>query len=242
MSSLISTASPWINEDGGSQRKRVPSMRKTVKLRPYARDTISQESDEYTYSQTPVLENITNIESAQTDNENRAKRVNDLINQMSNVSADNDGQGLADFKPPPMPEMSQKKNSGPENSSYDPISLPQNPLQLPVPMVPKNSAANPYVSGRSDLVNYGSYQTAYEPTNITPKPYYSKMGLGNSGELGVSESSRLLEKINYMIHLLENQENEKTANVTEEFILYTFLGIFMIYVVDSFSRGGKYVR
>jgi len=45
-----------------------------------------------------------------------------------------------------------------------------------------------------------------------------------------------------MIHMLENMENEKTANVTEEFILYTFLGVFIIFVVDSFSKGGKYVR
>jgi F0F1-type ATP synthase assembly protein I len=45
-----------------------------------------------------------------------------------------------------------------------------------------------------------------------------------------------------MIHLLEQQQNEKTSNITEEFILYTFLGVFIIYVVDSFSRTGKYVR
>jgi len=218
-------------------------MRKTVKIRPYARDTISQESDEYQNSQPPVLENITNMDNIQSDNETRTNRVNELINQMSNVSAENDGQGLADFRPPPMPQMNTKKSANPDDSTYDPISLPQNSLQIPVPMIPKNSSANPYLSNRSNLVNYGSYQTAYEPTNITPKPYYSRMGLGNGGgELSQSESSRVLEKINYMIHLLENQENEKTANVTEEFILYTFLGIFMIYVVDSFSRGGKYVR
>jgi hypothetical protein len=240
MSSLISTASPWINEDSSSQRKRVPSMRKTVKIRPYARDTISQESDEYQYSQ-PVLENMSNIENIQSENESRSKKVNDLINQMTNVNADNDGQGLADFRPPPIPEISMKKTY-PEESTEESISPQSNPLQIPIPMIPKNTSANPYVSSRVDLANYGSYQTAYEPTNITPKPFYARMGLGNSGEPASFESSRLLEKINYMIHLLEGQENEKTANVTEEFILYTFLGVFIIYVVDSFNRGGKYVR
>ena len=45
-----------------------------------------------------------------------------------------------------------------------------------------------------------------------------------------------------MIHLLEQQQHEKTDNITEEFLLYTFLGVFVIYVVDSFSRSGKYVR
>ena len=45
-----------------------------------------------------------------------------------------------------------------------------------------------------------------------------------------------------MIHLLEEQRTEKTSNITEEFILYTFLGVFIIFVVDSFARSGKYIR
>lgn len=235
--SLISTASPWINEDTNSQRKRIPSMRKTIKIRPYARDTISQESDEYQTSQ-PILENMANMENDQNDNEARSKKVNDLINQMTNVSADNDGQGLADFRPPPMPEVNSKKNTKEDEVDYDSIPPPPNTLQIPIPMIPKKQS----LPKREDLANYSSYHTVYEPTNIAPKPYYARMGLGNAGDSSTGETSRLLEKINYMIHLLENMENEKTANVTEEFILYTFLGVFMIYVVDSFSRGGKYVR
>jgi len=50
------------------------------------------------------------------------------------------------------------------------------------------------------------------------------------------------EKINYLIHLLEEQQHEKTNNITEEFLLYTFLGVFVIYVIDSFARTGKYIR
>lgn len=52
----------------------------------------------------------------------------------------------------------------------------------------------------------------------------------------------LLNKLNYMITLLEDQQDEKTNNVTEEVILYSFLGIFIIFVSDSFVRAGKYVR
>jgi len=51
-----------------------------------------------------------------------------------------------------------------------------------------------------------------------------------------------MEKINYMIHLLEQQQHEKTDNITEEFLLYTFLGVFVVYVLDSFARSGKYIR
>jgi F0F1-type ATP synthase assembly protein I len=42
--------------------------------------------------------------------------------------------------------------------------------------------------------------------------------------------------------MLEAQQNEKTSHITEEFILYTFLGVFIIFVVDSFARSGKYTR
>ena len=46
----------------------------------------------------------------------------------------------------------------------------------------------------------------------------------------------LWKKINYMVHMLEGLEGEKTDNIMEEFILYTFLGVFIIFVLDSFSR------
>ena len=57
-----------------------------------------------------------------------------------------------------------------------------------------------------------------------------------------NENKALLDKLNYMIHLLEEQQNEKTNNLTEELILYIFLGIFVIFVVDSFTKVGKYTR
>ena len=66
--------------------------------------------------------------------------------------------------------------------------------------------------------------------------YYNKMSENTSG------NSELLRKLNYMIHLLEEQQDEKTGHVTEEVILYSFLGVFMIFIIDSFARAGKYVR
>lgn len=52
----------------------------------------------------------------------------------------------------------------------------------------------------------------------------------------------LMVKLNYMIHLLEENKDEKTETVNEELILYMFLGVFVIFVVDSFARVGKYHR
>ena len=220
--SLLSTASPWTSNDD-SNKKRIPTMRKTVKIRPYAQDTISEETDEHQES----------FETLQNDNEVRNDRVNNILSEMTNVSPDNDGQSLVDFKPPPMPEINLKKDLQIESQSRvadEPIDRPNNSLQIPVPMIPKIS--NPYSSNSQHLSNY---QTVYEQG----MPNYRTNQVSNMSN---ESPSKLMEKINYMIHLLEGQENEKTANVTEEFILYTFLGVFMIYVVDSFSRGGRYVR
>ena len=45
-----------------------------------------------------------------------------------------------------------------------------------------------------------------------------------------------------MIQLLETQKSEKTEGVIEDVVLYSFLGIFVIFLVESFTKVGKYVR
>ena len=71
-------------------------------------------------------------------------------------------------------------------------------------------------------------------------PYYSQLQ-GSPAEVHTNKDA-LMTKLNYMIHLLEEQQDEKTDNVTEELVLYLFLGVFVIFVVDSFARVGKYKR
>ena len=70
----------------------------------------------------------------------------------------------------------------------------------------------------------------YTPTNIvTSKEQYT----------GADD---LMTKLNHLIVLLEEQREEKTNHVIEELILYCFLGVFMIYLVDSFVKVGRYTR
>jgi hypothetical protein len=54
--------------------------------------------------------------------------------------------------------------------------------------------------------------------------------------------NNLTEKLNYMIYLLEEQRDEKTGQITEELILYVFLGIFTLFVLDTFVKHGRYTR
>ena len=55
-------------------------------------------------------------------------------------------------------------------------------------------------------------------------------------------NEELLKKLDSILELLEEQSDEKTNYIMEELILYLFLGIFVIFVIDSFVRVGKYVR
>ena len=42
--------------------------------------------------------------------------------------------------------------------------------------------------------------------------------------------------------LKDSKKSEKTDGVLEDVILYSFLGIFMIFLAESFTKSGKYVR
>jgi hypothetical protein len=72
-------------------------------------------------------------------------------------------------------------------------------------------------------------------------PYFNHLSPASISGAGQSKDE-LLEKLNYMIHLLEEQQDDKTGHVLEEIVLYSFLGIFIIFIVDSFARAGKYIR
>jgi hypothetical protein len=155
--------------------------------------------------------------------------VHELLNKMSAMDAENDGAHLANFSPMTPPVLSSQpqytqKQSNPYGES---TNIPNNAKSMYV-----------YSSDDRSLGNLTNYQNVYDnkPLFQKDKPYYANMGIPN----GID--NKLMERINYMVHLLEEQQHEKTANVTEEFLLYTFLGVFVIYVVDTFSRNGKYVR
>lgn len=83
-----------------------------------------------------------------------------------------------------------------------------------------------------------AYNIAHSNTNANA--YNNKINL-SSANLG-DTNQVLIEKLNYMINLLEEQQDQKTESVTEEVVLYSFLGVFIIFIVDSFSKVGKYVR
>lgn len=55
-------------------------------------------------------------------------------------------------------------------------------------------------------------------------------------------NQEILNKLNYIINSFEEQKEIKTNQKNEEVVLYCFLGVFVIYVLDSFVYIGKYSR
>jgi len=229
-------------------------MRKTVKKMPACSSATNNVMDDYAPVQDigSGSENHSmagnSMEDVQAAQEYRTNRVSQLLNQMSYTG--NDGNKLADFQPLAHPVIQKRTDSTDESDSSikENFSSPLSPMQLattppPPPINRQVPGGSDYSPNIQDLGNnlatksYSNYRMIYEPPKIVPSAnYYPK---ANSGIL---DDNKLMEKINYMVHLLEQQQNEKTSNVTEEFVLYTFLGVFIIFIVDSFARAGKYVR
>lgn len=214
--SLLSTASPW-NNDKNTNKKRIPTMRKQYKL--------NQPQQPSTDSEPPTIEGLENA------NEERNNKVNKLLDQITSLDS-NEENGLSNYEPLARSSVQCKS---------DHLSSETPSIEIPMPSFAEASIAqkDKHMYNATQSSTSGSdYKHIYQPaTNFREanKPYYATMGLGK-------DDDKLMERINYMIHMLENQQHEKTEHITEEFLLYTFLGIFVIYVVDSFSRVGKYTR
>jgi hypothetical protein len=52
----------------------------------------------------------------------------------------------------------------------------------------------------------------------------------------------LVQKIDRLMQMFEEQREIKTGQKNEEIVLYCFLGVFTIYVLDSFVSIGRYTR
>jgi hypothetical protein len=182
-------------------------------------------------------------------------KVNSVLEKIHNRTDDDDDDDNNNaFNPPPKPvSMGTQRTIPSENKVNEPFSVP---LGKTV-----GKAPNPNYEGSdnldlNDYANYGDSKTIEEyyksllpgyaeQKNLANRPYYPYREPQNAHSNNISEypsQDILLKKLNYMISLLEDQQDEKTNNVTEEVILYSFLGIFIIFVADTFVRAGKYTR
>ena len=173
--------------------------------------------------------------------EARAMRVNELIGQMSALSQDDDARALADFRPidnpePPSMRPSREAEEWELEHAYGPPAAP--------PVFRAGGGASDFAPDSGAAAELSGYRQSYEaPPIIDDAHYHVRRGAGGADwRADARGDARLMEKINYMVHMMEEQRHERTDHVAEEFVLYTFLGVFVIFAIDSFSRIGKYTR
>jgi hypothetical protein len=105
--------------------------------------------------------------------------------------------------------------------------------------VRKQEALEPSLFGASPPVQ--SWKEAFE-TPASLAPFVPESDASSPPPSSFPSSSSLMDKLNYVIHLLEEQQQEATQTVTEELVLYSFVGVFVIFVVDRFAQCSRYVR
>ena len=214
--SLLNTASPW-NSSGSDTRRRTPVIgkerRKTQKAPLRNEDNDNSGLSSYHPSFDEEESEVSqSMQNTVALNESRGNTINDLLNKITSSQV---GEGLADFKP-----VSTVKDLAKEGF--------ESPLLKMAAGIPEYGPSN---VGSDNLSNYNK---SYEAGAVLGKPYYNQST--KTGEDGV------MQKLNYITHILEDIQMEKTSNITEELILYTFLGVFTIFIVDAFARVGKYHR
>jgi hypothetical protein len=160
-----------------------------------------------------------------------SEKVNSVLQSIHNLPPPSTtDQTMSDFIPIPPPS-----SAGVENTRLREYALAgQQPVNSSVSSSNNSTDQNPvypsyFNQAMKDTTDYSQFTHA----NPIQSSSYSS---------STSREDILMTKLNYMINLLEQSQDEKTNNVTEEIILYCFLGIFIIFVVDSFVRVGKYVR
>ena len=233
MSNLISYASTWNNDTPETTKRRPSSMRRTYKKQPI------QDDDDNVNNENEEEQNPTSLDNVQNMNENKNKRVNELLNKMSTVSEPLENNKMGQFTPISPPSVQVKGDTENRASSREYVPPPPSFLTASNAMKSVSGESTQYKANDKSAEVYNDYSKSYQPpSRMKPtQPYYANMGISSH-----NNDNKLLEKINYMIHMLEEQQHEKTNNITEEFLLYTFLGVFVIYVLDSFARSGKYIR
>jgi hypothetical protein len=177
------------------------------------RKTVNFSQDENIENKTK-LTNINNLLSKLHDNDDEEDEENNfnVTEKMTNVSNEYTNKDLINSE-------LQKMNSHADNNlNYSSIL---------------GSAVNS---------KYSNFQDSYKSNLEYLNNLNEKQGFNNSQVSTNYDNNQLITKLNYIIHLLEEQHNEKTNHITEELILYLFLGIFIIFVLDSFARASKYVR
>ena len=207
-------------------KKPSTGLNKTLKKKNVEFDTTSTKNNDATKNKITSLGNLMSQihnNSEEDDSYNSTNYQSNLIDETISTSmTDSLNSELAKIQ-----KMRETGNNIPQNTFLNNTNSANNSLY---------NLENSNILGNLNSAknNLASYNESYN---------YSTSNNQSVSESSVNfDNNKLLKKLDYIIHLLEEQHNEKTNHITEELILYLFLGLFILFVLDSFARASKYHR
>lgn len=185
-----------------------------------------------------ALFEASDVEKTKQRKNNAARTIkkrpsNKSVEALMNITADSDDEGEYDDFKPMKPELTRVPQTR-EISQEIPMPIPSAAQIKQFQDVP----ANQQVQGQQSAYQYTSAPSNYASAHQPPQ-YLASQVVAQPGQQQGDAPADINSRLNYIIHLLEEQQNSKTSTTTEELILYSFLGVFTIYIVDSFTKVGK---
>ena len=186
-------------------------------------------------SNNKTYKNRKTVNFSQDENfENKTKLTN-INNLISKIHNENDDEEDEENNFNLNEKMSNVIN---ENTNKDLINSELQKMNSHV----DNNLNNSSILGSAVNSKYSNFHDSYKSNLEYLNNLNEKQGFNDFSVSSNYNNNQLISKLDYIIHLLEEQHNEKTNHITEELILYLFLGIFIIFVLDSFAKASKYVR
>ena len=231
--SIINDNDEIIGNYGNTNNSNMNGNSSTNKPRQLRNSNNKTVKKKYNQNVQNMLQTINNSNANANANANANSNINANANNSNNAYAnefdmmENENEP-ADFNPPNYAELTKTPNVSENNSNGYPVNVTKESFKgLTYSTISNDNNANNDIGSNDEYV----------------KPFINYNSRQNEDESMIkNKKDTMLEKMNYMIMLLEEQQNERTDHIMEELILYFFLGIFMIFMVDSFVRSGKYVR
>ena len=238
-------AAPFNNESNiNTENMHVNTRGKTIRKREHSRETFSSmnvPTKTMDYSSELIDNNKSSQISEQYKLPVQQKNIESLIQRLHN-SSDDSNDNLSDFNPPPKPSSVGSQRREDKDNSKNNTEIMNNESDEPVTVEGFNTILKKENDNNSLNQYYKQFSPSYFSNNYSNNDNIDNINNNINTKNELINNKQLIEKLNYMINLLEEQKDEKTGHVTEEIILYSFLGIFIIFVIDSFARASKYVR
>ena len=257
MSSLLTTATPW-TDSASTTKKRVPSMKLPKITNELSSSTpfvenydVNLNSYQMLQESNPIYNSVPSSNTTPTpptanthnnygffNNDGGNNEKNKKINQLLDKSnQEDDGSGIVNYS-----QNANELGAITHFPEYNEVKLQEyknEPAQPMWKMKLENTwkSTPPPTTSQPQPSPHGSFSSPEDSTTTMYKYAYDLPVSYERKEISENTfEETILYKLQYLTHLTEQMNLDKTNNITEELILYVMVGIFMIYIVDSFTR------